>query len=141
MIFTLKDRIVFAGDSITDAGSTKPVAVTHGTIGQGYVCMLDNMLTAVYPELFLSVVNAGINGNSSRDLLSRFQTDVVEMQPDWVSICIGVNDVWRQYDTPCVPEWSVQPQEYRSNLEAMITMVPDKVKGIFLLHLFYGAKP
>jgi len=47
-----------------------------------------------YPEVYLRVTNSGVSGNTSRDLLQRFDSDVVALNPDWVSICIGINDVW-----------------------------------------------
>lgn len=55
------------------------------------------------------------------------------MNPDWVSICIGINDVWRQFDSPAIPDCHVMPDEYAKNLETMILKVKDKVKGVFIL--------
>ncbi len=73
------------------------------------------------------------SGNTSRDLLSRFDRDVVSLNPDWFSICIGINDVWRQFDCPAMPDTHVLPDEYRENVEKMILSVKDKIKGIFIL--------
>jgi len=129
---------VFAGDSVTDAGSTQPVgeAMFEG-LGNGYVRVIDNMLAAYYPKIRIRVTNAGISGNKSRDLLQRFEKDVIDLNPDWVSICIGVNDVWRQFDLPAIPESWVLPDEYEKNVERMILSIKDKVKGIFILTPFY----
>ena len=68
---------------------------------------------------------------------ARFQTDVVDLKPDWVSICIGINDVWRQFDSPAIPDDHVTPEEYEENLEVMILAVKENVKGIFLLSPYY----
>ena len=134
MIFENNDRIVFAGDSVTDMGSTNPVGEGGGdSLGHGYVRIVENLLTAVYPELNLRITNSGIGGNSSRDLLARFERDVVSLKPDWVSICIGINDVWRQFDTPAIWEWHVSLEEYEANIEKMILAVKDATKGIFIL--------
>ena len=134
MIFQNMDRIVFAGDSVTDMGSTNPVGEgLFDSLGQGYVRMVDNMLAACYPHIKVRVTNSGISGNTSRDLLARFDRDVVALNPDWVSICIGINDVWRQFDTPAIPDGQVMPEEYEQNMEAMIGKVKGKVKGIFIL--------
>ena len=134
MIFENMDRIVFAGDSVTDMGSTNPVGEgLFDSLGQGYVRMVDNMLAACYPHIKVRVTNSGISGNTSRDLLARFDRDVVALNPDWVSICIGINDVWRQFDTPAIPDGQVMPEEYEQNMEAMIGKVKGKVKGIFIL--------
>ena len=134
MIFQNMDRIVFAGDSVTDMGSTNPVGEgLFDSLGQGYVRMVDNMLAACYPHIKVRVTNSGISGNTSRDLLARFDRDVVALNPDWVSICIGINDVWRQFDTPAIPDGQVMPEEYEQNMEAMIGKVKGKVKGIIIL--------
>ena len=138
MIFQDMDRIVFAGDSVTDMGSKNPVGEgLFENVGRSYVRVVENLLAAVYPEIRVRVTNSGISGNTSRDLLARFDRDVVELNPDWVSICIGVNDVWRQFDSPAIPDDQISPTEYRRNLEAMIEKVKGKVKGIFLLSPYY----
>ena len=134
MIFENYDRIVFAGDSVTDMGSTNPVGEgLFDNVGRGYVRVLESMLAAYYPEVFLRVTNSGISGNTSRDLLERFDRDVVNLHPDWVSICIGINDVWRQFDSPAITDSHVLPDEYEKNVEEMICRINGKVKGIFIL--------
>ena len=138
MIFENMDRSVFAGDSVTDMGSQKPVGEgLFDTVGHGYVRIIESWLAACYPEIKVRVTNSGVEGNNSRVLLERFDRDVVDLNPQWVSICIGINDVWRQFDVPAIPEAHVLPDEYESNIEAMILKVKDKVKGIFILSPYY----
>lgn len=138
MIFENGDRIVFAGDSVTDMGSAQPVGEgLFDNLGNGYVRELENMLVAWYPELNIRVTNSGTSGNTSRHLLARFDHDVISLNPDWVSICIGINDVWRQFDSPAMYDEQVMPDEYRENVEKMILAVKDKVKGIFILSPYY----
>ena len=138
MIFNDYDRIVFAGDSVTDMESAQPVGEgLFDNVGRSYVRIIENMLSAVYPEVHVRVTNAGIGGNTSRDLLARFDRVVVQLNPDWVSICIGINDVWRQFDTPAMPDYAVFPEEYEQNLEKMIAMIPKTVKGVFILSPYY----
>ncbi len=138
MIFENYDRIVFAGDSVTDMGSTSPVGEgLFDNVGRSYVRVIENMLSAYYPEVFVRVTNSGISGNTSRDLRARFDRDVVDLKPDWVSICIGINDVWRQFDSPAITSSQVMPDEYEKNLEEMILKVKDNVKGIFILTPYY----
>lgn len=138
MLFENYDRIVFAGDSVTDMGSAQPVGEgLFDDVGRGYVRVIENLLVARYPERNIRITNAGVSGNTSRDLLGRFDRDVVALKPDWVSICIGINDVWRQFDCPAIRDAQVQPEEYAANMETMIGKVKDSVKGIFLLTPFY----
>ncbi len=130
MLFENMDRIVFAGDSVTDMGSAQPVGEgLFDNVGHSYVRMLENMLGTWYPELKLRVTNSGISGNTSRDLLERFGRDVVDLKPDWVSICIGINDVWRQFDCPAMADICVLPEEYQENLEKMILTIQGRGKG------------
>lgn len=140
MIFENNDRIVFAGDSVTDMGSANPVGEgLFDAVGQSYVRRIENLLCAVYPEVLVRVTNSGISGNTSRDLLARFDRDVTNLHPQWVSICIGINDVWRQFDSPAIPDGQVMPEEYRANMTAMIEKskaIPG-IKGIFLLTPWY----
>ncbi|MBR3966035.1 MAG: SGNH/GDSL hydrolase family protein [Clostridia bacterium] len=134
MIFENYDRIVFAGDSVTDMGSTNPVGEgLFDNVGRGYVRVLESMFAAYYPEVFLRITNSGISGNTSRSLLERYDRDVVELKPDWVSICIGINDVWRQFDSPAILSGHVLPEEYEANVEEMILRVKGNVKGVFIL--------
>ena len=110
MVFEDLDRIVFAGDSVTDMGSIQPIGEgLFDNTGRGYVRVIENMLSVYYPDVRVRVTNSGISGNTSRDLLQRFNRDVVELNPNWVSICIGINDVWRQFDSPAMTDhWVLQ---------------------------------
>jgi lysophospholipase L1-like esterase len=134
MIFENMDRIVFAGDSVTDMKSNNPVGEgLFDNVGFGYPRIIENLLAAFYPERYIRVTNSGISGDNSRTLLARFDRDVVELNPDWVSICIGINDVWRQFDVPAMTNKHILPDEYEHNVEEMILKVKGKVKGIFLI--------
>ena len=140
MIFERNDRIVFAGDSVTDMGSAKPVGESDGDeLGFGYVRIIDNMLQAWYPERNIRVSNAGISGNTSRDLLERFERDVISLQPQWVSICIGINDVWRQFDTPAMPECQVSPKEYEANMAETRPAGPPPMTITSYFFIFFSA--
>ena len=140
MIFENYDRIVFAGDSVTDMGSQNPVGeglFENLGSGRSYVRMVESLLAAVYPERVIRVVNAGISGNTTRDLLARWERDVLPLHADWVSICIGINDVWRQFDSPAQKDHAVQPEEYRANLEKMICSVKGNAKGVILMTPYF----
>ena len=138
MLFQDMDRIVFAGDSVTDMGSAQPVGEgLFNNLGHGYVRMIENLLSACYPEIRLRITNSGTGGNTSKDLLSRFERDVVALNGDWVSICIGINDVWRQFDCPAMLDAQVDLENYKKNVEEMILSVKDKTKGVFLCTPYY----
>src|SRR3954470_3685473 len=78
------DRIVFLGDSITQAGVDK----------KGYVTVIRNTLADQHKSLKIDVIGAGISGNKVPDLQKRLQKDVLDKKPTLVVIYIGINDVW-----------------------------------------------
>lgn len=138
MIFDNFDRIVFAGDSVTDMGSTNPVGEgLADNMGRGFPRVIENLVYAVYPELTLRFTNSGISGNTSKDLLERFDRDVIALNPQWVSICIGINDVWRQFDTPAMKDYAVSPEDYEANLRKMIGAAKKVAKGVILTTPYY----
>lgn len=83
-------RWVFIGDSITDCGRRE----CPEQIGEGYVRMIRDWLRAAHPAPAPQVINKGISGNKITDLQARWDEDVLSLQPDVVSIKIGINDVW-----------------------------------------------
>lgn len=131
-------KLVMIGDSITDTGRARPVGEGLGeALGKGYVAQVDALLTAAYPDYRIRVVNMGISGNTVRDLANRWQSDVLNLEPDWLSIMIGTNDVWRQFDSPLRPEIAVQPEEYETTYRKILTDVRPQLKGLVLMTPFY----
>jgi lysophospholipase L1-like esterase len=85
------DTILFIGDSITDVGRDR---ANPDDLGQGYPLMVAGFLQATYPHLNLTFYNRGIGGDKLRDLKNRWEKDCLELNPDIVSILIGINDTW-----------------------------------------------
>lgn len=131
-------KLLFIGDSITDCERQRPDGEgLFGALGKGYVALIDALLQAVYPELGIRVVNKGNSGNTVRDLQERWQEDVLAQKPDWLSIMIGINDVWRQYDTPLITEWHVYTEEYEETLRNLVDKTKPHLKGLVLMTPFY----
>src|ERR1044071_4716177 len=114
-------RIVCLGDSITQGGEGPG----------GYVWLVRHYLAALYGAPSVSegeatgieVLNAGISGHKSNDMLARFQRDVLDKKPDLVTISVGVNDVWHGfYDNHPLGDGprGVPLSDYRRNVEHMI---------------------
>lgn len=132
------NKLVMVGDSITDAGRAQPVGEGLGeALGRGYVALVDALLGAAYPELGIRVVNMGMSGNTVRDLKARWQRDVLDLEPDWLSIMIGINDVWRQFDSPRQPEIAVPLDEYAQTLDELVAQARSNVQGLVLMTPFY----
>lgn len=86
-----KMRYLFQGDSITDAGRTN-YEDPHN-MGSGYPRLLEAELTMTED---CDVMNCGISGSRVVDLLARWKKDCLNLQPDVLTIFIGVNDVWHE---------------------------------------------
>jgi lysophospholipase L1-like esterase len=94
-------------------------------------------LQTVYTERRIRVINMGTSGNTVRDLKARWQTDVLDLESDWVSIMIGINDVWRQYDVPTIAEEHVYIEEYEETLRELALRTKPLVEGLVLMTPFY----
>jgi len=138
MIFQTGERVVFIGDSVTEYGHGKPVGegLFEG-VGSGYVRVIENFINVCYPERTIRISNTGISGNNILDLKRRWQTDLLDLHPDWVSICIGINDVWRQFDSPALTEQHVAPDVYEKTYRELIEQTLPHVKGIILMTPYY----
>jgi lysophospholipase L1-like esterase len=138
MLFQDGEKIVFTGDSVTDADRTRPVAEGHGaTLGNGYVQTVDNLLNALCPDVRLHVCNTGISGNTSRDLLARYGQDTLAIDPDWIVCMIGINDVWRQFDRPTMIRTHVSLAEYSQNVASIIDQTLTAGKKLIMMTPYY----
>ena len=132
-----KNRLVLIGDSITDCGRRQPVGEGSGALGGGYVAQVDAALTSVYPDLGVRVFNMGTSGHTVRDLKARWQRDVRDLAPDWLSVMIGINDVWRQFDRPLVPESHIYIEEYETTLRELVGQTRPSLQGLVLMTPYY----
>ncbi len=138
MILEKNDRLVTIGDSITDCGRGRPEGEgLFDPYGNGYVNMVKAYLDAHYPECPVRIVNRGNSGNTVRELAARWQEDVLDLKPDWLSIMIGINDVWRQFDCPKMTEIHVGIEEYESTLEKLIESALPGLKGLILVTPYF----
>ncbi len=138
MIFEKGSKILFIGDSISDFDRKRPVGEgLFNAWGTSYVADVGALLGCMYPEMHYRVVNMGISGNQARDLEARWQTDVMDQHPDWVSVLIGINDVWRQFDSPEMKEEHVSPEDYEACYERLITRTLPHVKGMVLMTPYF----
>lgn len=138
MRIAAKSKIVLIGDSITDAGRARPVGEgLFDPLGRGYVALVEAMLTATYPAAQYRVVNVGTSGNTVRDLAARWQADVIDLKPDWLSVCIGINDVWRQFDSPRQADLGVPVEEYEKTYTELLARTRPTLQGLVLMTPYY----
>jgi lysophospholipase L1-like esterase len=130
--------LLMIGDSITDCGRARPVAeAVSWDLGNGYVALIHALLSGACPKRHIRIRNVGISGNTVRDLAARWQSDVLDLKPDWLSIMIGINDVWRQFDAPLQTEWHVSLDEYAAVLEQLVRATRPQLKGLVLMTPYF----
>jgi lysophospholipase L1-like esterase len=105
---TVTQKIVFLGDSITQAGAG---------LG-GYVTLLDDALSQRLGDAAPEVIGAGISGNRVPDLQQRLERDVLGHAPNLVVIYIGINDVWHSLQGKGTPI-----DEFKSGLMDIIERI------------------
>ncbi|HHX61301.1 MAG TPA: SGNH/GDSL hydrolase family protein [Epulopiscium sp.] len=121
MLIKTGSKLVMIGDSITDCGRQRPIGEGYkGELGEGYVSLVHALIDATYPEREIRTINMGISGNTSDDLKARWKTDLMALKPDWVSILIGINDIWRKVDHPAQYELHIPVEDYKANVDYMV---------------------
>ena len=127
-----KSLVLFQGDSITDTGRTGS-ADPDASLGQGYPAKIAEAFANDYADLGLTVVNRGISGNRTWDLLNRWDKDCIDIKPDYFSLLIGVNDTWRRYDSGMI----TTAEEYEANMRTLLDRVVKETGAkIILLNIF-----
>lgn len=84
--------ILFQGDSITDGGRNRD---DLASMGESYAYMVKGQLGCEYPGEY-EFINKGISGNRIVDIYARIKNDIINLKPDYMSLLIGVNDVWHE---------------------------------------------
>lgn len=111
-----KIKLLFQGDSITDAGRNRE---DYHDLGAGYPKYAAKYLAEKYPDVEFEFIDLGIGGNQTKDLVARLQEDFVDIKPDIVSILIGINDTWHHTaEKDWIPD-EVFEERYRTVLTAI----------------------
>lgn len=109
-------KILFQGDSITDAGRNREDC--HD-LGLGYPKYAAEYIKQAFPDVDFEFIDLGISGNQTKDLVARLEADFVEVQPDIVSILIGINDTWHHAGDKSYIPHEVFEERYRTVLTAL----------------------
>lgn len=134
-IIEKNQTVLFQGDSITDAGRSRD---HDGDLGRGYASLVAAWFGMLHPERHVRFLNRGISGNRVRDLRERWQVDCLDLQPDWVSILIGINDTWRRYDSGD----STSTEAYAETYAEILTMIRENTDArVILLEPFVLPHP
>lgn len=134
-------KLLFIGDSITDCGRERQSPPspwdTPVALGSGYVELLNGLIQNAQPESKIRILNRGIGGDTVRHLEQRWQRDVIHLQPDILAIKIGINDVWRQFDSPKSPHTHVLPDEFESTYRELLRKTRPLLKRLILVTPYF----
>lgn len=102
----MNKNLLFQGDSVTDCGRDR----SHtGSLGNGYVARIAESLSDSGEIL----INRGVSGDRVQQLDARWDADCVNLQPRVLTILIGINDVWRQFDSGLLLDLGVFETTYQ----------------------------
>ena len=132
--------ILFQGDSITDCGRDKTFDATwwnnaspvndRVSAGNGYARLVESQLGFDYPNEY-GFINRGISGNRVIDIYGRISKDIINLKPDYMSILVGVNDVWHGLDG-----WNgIDPDKYFMIYSLMIEEIKSALPDIKIMIL------
>jgi lysophospholipase L1-like esterase len=122
-------KLLFQGDSITDAFRKPEEINTAYQLGNGYVFLVAARLSARFPQKNWDFINRGVSGNKIFDLKKRWENDAIDLQPDVLSIFIGVNDTLAAMQGPS----SLTDEEFFSAYRTLLDETRKKLPQIRLL--------
>ena len=120
-------KILFVGDSITDVARSRD---NDYYMGGGYATMVAGELGRREPYAYM-FKNRGISGNRIVDLHARIRKDIINLQPDYISILIGINDVWHEY----TGQNGVCAEKFEILYDMMIRELQQDIPGVKIMIL------
>ena len=118
-------KILFQGDSITDAGRDKR---NYHDMGKGYPKYASELIANAFPETDFEFFNFGISGNRTCQLFDRLYPDAIAFEPDVISILIGINDIWHRYGSGKIETTDLQIEtNYRAILNRIKAQTNAKI--------------
>ena len=121
-------RILFQGDSITDANRVRD---NNDYMGRGYPALIKATLNYEEPGKY-EFSNRGVSGNRVVDLYARLKADIINLKPDLMSILIGVNDVWHEFEFENKPN-GVDADKYFKIYSMLIEEVKEALPDIKII--------
>lgn len=127
--------VLFQGDSITDADRSRDWDARRGI---GYPHLISAQLGYDAPGQY-RLVNRGVSGDRVVDLYARIKRDCINLKPDFMSILIGVNDVWHEIGDQNGVDTDKYERVYGMYIEEIREQVPDVKIMILEPFLTHGA--
>lgn len=124
MILYKNDRLLFQGDSITHGGRGENPDDLNHVIGHGYQSILAGRLLFENQAHMPQIFNRGVSGDSTSDLLRRWDRDTLSLQPTVLSLLIGVNNCHRD---------DGGAEKYASELRALLAQTKNALPDVRLI--------
>lgn len=118
--------ILFQGDSITDCKRDRENLLD---MGRGYPMMVSSRLDAAQPDAGRRWLNRGCSGDRVADLVARWREDCLNLQPDLLSVLIGINDTWKRYKNGLV----TTPEQFYADYRLLLTQARDNCDATLVL--------
>ena len=130
-------KILFQGDSITDAGRDKR---NYHDVGPGYPKYASEAIAEAFPDTEFEFINFGIGGNRTSQLFDRLYADGIVFQPDVISILIGINDIWHRYGSGRI---ATTDEQFALNYRCIIERIKKETnaKIVILAPFLLDAEP
>ena len=120
--------ILFQGDSITDCGRSRDAAIAASqfpnAFSAGYPYLVSSRLALDAPGAY-KFINRGIGGNRIVDLYARIKIDLLNLKPDYMSILLGINDVWHEVSYKNGVDTPKFEKSYRMILDEVYEALPN----------------
>lgn len=117
-------RILFQGDSITDAGRDKR---NYHNLGNGYPKYAAELIKAEFPDA--EFIDLGISGNRTDQLFDRLYPDAIALEPDVISILIGINDIWHRYRNKI----ATTDEQFALNYRTILSQLREKTNAKIMM--------
>ena len=120
-------KILFQGDSITDAGRDKR---NYHELGAGYPKFAAEYIKEAFPDTDIEFINFGISGNRTDQLFDRLYPDAVALEPDVISILIGINDIWHRHGKELIETTN---EQIAANYRAILTRLKKQTNAKIMI--------
>ena len=129
-------RILFQGDSITDAGRDKR---NYHDPGPGYPKFAVEQIKRDFPDADIEFLNLAFSGSRTAQLFERIYPDCVALKPDIVILLIGINDILQRYEKCNI---ATTNEQIRLNYRCILERIKNETNAkIVMLSPFYLDMP
>ena len=119
-------KVLFQGDSITDAGRDRSDC---RNLGSGYPKYAARFIKEMYPDKDFEFINLGISGDRTEQLIERLDEDFIKVDPDVVSIMIGINDTWHRASNA---DW-LPHEDFEKNYRYILSEIKSKTHAKIIM--------